>query len=387
MALAELQASNKFEVDLAGLFQNHFGIPDYGMFRENSQALTEFQGELGLRISDPDFAMEGIWYPLSTEALLGTLICQLIITAFNDVYNYPYGNDTEVLVINYGKDSNCNLGLIFFVPDSLVDREFWSFSDMPELRDFSFLNRSFDQYLQRRLNSPQLTLRHSKILRAFDNLRFYHSTALRNIAKRLVFCVAKRPKLELQSSKVPLAAWGFSLQPRGNVVGTVGCLVSRHGEDGITLPYHAFDSQDMLNAKVYFPFHTGTATVKDFDAVTDSVFATFDRTITNFEAANFQIMAGICPRGYEDVHFYGASSGIQSTKVNSWSLDLPFVEKYNQLKVFTPPVTNPGDSGSALINDEGQVLGFAFYRTGIGQIPEFSAWIWAESVFKNLNLD
>ena len=53
----------------------------------------------------------------------------------------------------------------------------------------------------------------------------------------------------------------------------------------------------------------------------------------------------------------------------------------SQLKVLTRADTNPGDSGAALLDSQDQVLGFAFYRTGLGAPIEFSAWIWAETVF------
>jgi len=32
------------------------------------------------------------------------------------------------------------------------------------------------------------------------------------------------------------------------------------------------------------------------------------------------------------------------------------------------------------------VLGFSFFRTGFGEEVEFSAWIWAESVYEALDL-
>ena len=40
------------------------------------------------------------------------------------------------------------------------------------------------------------------------------------------------------------------------------------------------------------------------------------------------------------------------------------------------------DSGAALTDEDGNIIAFSFYRTSINQKTEFSAWIWADSVFK-----
>jgi hypothetical protein len=75
-----------------------------------------------------------------------------------------------------------------------------------------------------------------------------------------------------------------------------------------------------------------------------------------------------------------------SATIEGWSPDIPFVQPYNQLKVFTDDKTAQGDSGAALLDGANYILGFAFYRTGINATPAQSAWIWAESVFTSLNL-
>jgi hypothetical protein len=92
---------------------------------------------------------------------------------------------------------------------------------------------------------------------------------------------------------------------------------------------------------------------------------------------------GKTPRQYQPAFFYRLHSfNRNGAVIDSWSKDLPFVTKYNQLKVFTDLVANPGDSGSALISDDEYIIGFAFYNSGISSPVSFTAWIWAESVFR-----
>jgi S1-C subfamily serine protease len=89
---------------------------------------------------------------------------------------------------------------------------------------------------------------------------------------------------------------------------------------------------------------------------------------------------------YDPVTFHGITSGFKQTIITGWSPDIPFVLPYSQLKVLTAPETNPGDSGAALIDRDGKVTGFSFFRTAINQQPEYSSWIWADSVYKAHNL-
>jgi hypothetical protein len=66
--------------------------------------------------------------------------------------------------------------------------------------------------------------------------------------------------------------------------------------------------------------------------------------------------------------------------------DLPGV----QHTIWTDPITNPGDSGAALISrdidSDGDVLGFAFVRSELGRPGARSLWIWAGSVFSRFTL-
>jgi hypothetical protein len=93
-------------------------------------------------------------------------------------------------------------------------------------------------------------------------------------------------------------------------------------------------------------------------------------------------LSGMSPRVMEVVEFDGIRSGKTTTTVTGWDPTILTVESYIQNKIVTEPVTMPGDSGAALIDGDGHVLGFAFYTTGMNARPQHSAWIWAESVYR-----
>src|SRR5438034_4607166 len=57
-----------------------------------------------------------------------------------------------------------------------------------------------------------------------------------------------------------------------------------------------------------------------------------------------------------------------------------------QLKVQTPADTNSGDSGSALVDQDDRVVAFGFERTGLGEFPELTDWIWAANALSALGL-
>jgi len=58
-----------------------------------------------------------------------------------------------------------------------------------------------------------------------------------------------------------------------------------------------------------------------------------------------------------------------------------------QLKVQTPPDTDHGDSGCALVDTKtDRVLGFAFERTSYEDWPQLTDWIWAANALRSLDL-
>lgn len=128
--------------------------------------------------------------------------------------------------------------------------------------------------------------------------------------------------------------------------------------------------------------------VKLADQIQDIVFIPLP---AGFHVPNFA--RGIQgPRGNrapgqgDPAQFEGRTSGHRTTVVSSHSPGLLWIDRLSQNKVQTPAAVNHGDSGSALIDNEDHVLGFAFRRTKYGEPLEFAEWIWAANAMAALGL-
>lgn len=158
---------------------------------------------------------------------------------------------------------------------------------------------------------------------------------------------------------------------------------------GVTVCLHCFPNSYVEVGKTKVIINGITGTVISVHNISDSCFVQLDATesqINNLLNANGPLQ-GTTPREFEKCYFINKEGNRTDTNVIGWSPDILYFDPYNQVKVLTNPITNPGDSGSALIDLTDNVLGFSFYRTEINAVKEFSAWIWAASVFKAHNLN
>ena len=88
----------------------------------------------------------------------------------------------------------------------------------------------------------------------------------------------------------------------------------------------------------------------------------------------------------ERVRFHGSTSGERWCRITGIDIGLPGTRPNRQLCVQTTPDTDEGDSGAALLNEDDEVVGFAFQRTAWGEPIQFTDWIWAASALQALNL-
>jgi hypothetical protein len=86
------------------------------------------------------------------------------------------------------------------------------------------------------------------------------------------------------------------------------------------------------------------------------------------------------PQSYRSATFDGAASLHKETIIRGSDLSILAPSPFLSSKVYTDPHTLPGDSGSALIDHEDHIVGFAVSRTALGAAVEFSIWSWAEQV-------
>jgi len=123
------------------------------------------------------------------------------------------------------------------------------------------------------------------------------------------------------------------------------------------------------------------------DIISDSVFVVLgDPSDGSWPTGHRGALQGVAPRQKEEVSFSGATTPAGAGVIQAMSPDIPFVRPLSQLKVLTNPVTSPGDSGTALLDRERKIMGFAFERTAPGEVNGYSSWIWADSVLQALEL-
>ncbi|QJR12108.1 hypothetical protein DSM104443_03192 [Usitatibacter rugosus] len=124
------------------------------------------------------------------------------------------------------------------------------------------------------------------------------------------------------------------------------------------------------------------------DVVQDIVFIPLEgRIAPSTRLGKGGIRSGRAPSEAEPVRFDGAGSGgLIKTRVRSHDAGLLRRRTSVQLKVQTPADTNFGDSGAALVDSDDRVVAFGFERTGLGEFPEFTDWIWADNALAALDL-
>ena len=93
------------------------------------------------------------------------------------------------------------------------------------------------------------------------------------------------------------------------------------------------------------------------------------------------------PRPHEDASFVGVSSGPVDTTIRAHDPSILFRMPEFASKLYTDCDTVEGDSGAALYDSAGKVIGFAAYRTAYGEDPSYSVWIWAKQVLEQHKLD
>lgn len=222
------------------------------------------------------------------------------------------------------------------------------------------------------------------LLHAIDPVAVQYG--ITNAAWPMIIC---RPPEKIYTCLHPATAHKVVLKPGENFRSLAGVYTkNRDGVFGVTICLHCFPNSYVEVGKTKVNINGIAGTVISVHNISDSCFVQLDATesqIADLLNANGPLQ-GTTPREYESCSFVNREGEKTGTHVIGWSEDILYTEPFNQVKVLTNPITNSGDSGSALIDSSGNVLGFSFYRTEINAVKEFSAWIWAASVFKAHNL-
>lgn len=198
----------------------------------------------------------------------------------------------------------------------------------------------------------------------------------------------------MRLTRAPSPCWGAAKLQQGPYCCTVGVLATdkQTQKRGVTVPLHAFnDNRDSPivpgSTQVYIGGNPGT--ILRVDDLSDSAFVEMPDgpAWQGLTKGNAGPLTGRGPGLSEQGTFEGVRSGQQSAYITGFNPYVPLKVPNVQCMIYSNAVTEEGDSGAALINDEDRILGFACSRTGIGSPVEFSAWIWAESVFDALGIE
>lgn len=221
----------------------------------------------------------------------------------------------------------------------------------------------------------------------FDLL--HESIFIKNIEESDWPVIITKPPERFFTSLHPTDCHKIVLQPGAPFKSLAGVYTTNdEGLFGCTMSLHSFGNMTIESGKTQVAIDGRPGTVLTIHPVSDSCFIQIDADAAN-DPSMHEVngpLSGTTPREFEKCSFINRQSKITETNVIGWSPDILYTDPYNQVKVITNPSTNPGDSGAALLDESGNVLGFSFYRTEINAVKEFSAWIWAASVYKAHNL-
>lgn len=187
-------------------------------------------------------------------------------------------------------------------------------------------------------------------------------------------------------TSVPDPAWEVTVGA-DNRRATAGCRVwNGSGDSGVTTVRHFLPAGNILGSNVVVDGCDGTVIAED--SISDSVFIYLDHEpVLVRHRGNNGWLKGVAPRMGEDAVFVGATSAMIETAVQGIDPGVNRLSRHRQTRIYTPAVTNPGDSGAALIEKStDSIMGFAFERTAASEKLEWSSWIWADSVFTALNV-
>lgn len=204
-------------------------------------------------------------------------------------------------------------------------------------------------------------------------------------AVELLWIVQPEIVLTRRPRMVPLSAPSPHVQiMRGAELSSVGVFCrDAAGELGVSGCFHG--TGPVGTAVTVGGFHSH---VKHADAVQDIVFIPLGQAHQIPAAYGLQgPRQKRAPSEAEAVRFDGAGTQVMTTThVKSHDAGILRKRATLQLKLQTPADTNSGDSGSALVDSDDHVVGFGFERTGVGEFPELTDWIWADNALASLGL-
>jgi len=187
------------------------------------------------------------------------------------------------------------------------------------------------------------------------------------------FFVLVTPAMDEEWTSVPSPALEVAVASVGQR-STAGARVQdSHGRVGVTAAAHAVSTVGIVTVDGV------AANVCSIDAkLTDSCFLEVPGISAACRSSRGPLK--LAPRMHETVTFEGLITR-DTTKIVSFNYELPYLDPDLQQTVRTDLVTAGGDSGAALLDQDGYIVGFAYNRSPMSVQAPYSSWIWADSVF------
>lgn len=171
----------------------------------------------------------------------------------------------------------------------------------------------------------------------------------------------------------------------GNEVSTSGILCRNSaGQLGVTACFHGTGPEG-TRVTIDGQEHE----VKMADRVQDLVFIPVDDAFScrpQRSLAGLRQIDDLAPARDECFNFDGIMNPETDTYAQSCDPWLFNLDPHAQIRMQTTRDTDKGDSGSALIDRNDKLAGFAFRMTGYGVRPGFTDWIWAPNALDALRL-
>ncbi|WP_155960410.1 hypothetical protein [Fischerella sp. PCC 9605] len=355
----------------------------------------------------------------ATEATTATVLWQIIAASLPFTYELwnlgiaDVGNlSGQNIVVSHGNDyGRTHYNLLILSPqyrkeaptELSLDQSYRALEDgyrrwrQQQLAEFSQFRKREAVSLEAITERSQILSTSLKALSTQDLEQIAYSRPFKALVARMPVVVPSLTMNVLQSI-IPSPAWGVATTAYNSAISTVG-IASYHDTYGfgVTACLHGvFDQLNDLNTIMNTQGIQGVlgrivwingqqGIIREADYITDSCFI----QLNNYSLANSYSTQGpmkYAPPVAARVEFTGIASGTKNTYVKGHDMSIFSLLPGSQPKVYTEPITSPGDSGATLIDENDYVVGFSFNRTGLGEYPEFSSWMWAHAVYNALGL-
>jgi len=197
------------------------------------------------------------------------------------------------------------------------------------------------------------------------------SQVLREVVNAQPFSIVVTAPMQEEATSIPSPYAPVQCGPYGSTAGAY--VQDAMHRIGVTAVEHGVLEGVSVTVDGQF------GTVLGRDTLTDSCFIHVPTLLLRRKVSHGPLR--LAPRQHEPVTFEGAATPIGTSNIVAWNYELPYLDPNLQQTVRTDHVTSQSDSGAALIDSAGYIVGFAHSRSAANAVAAYSSWIWADAVF------